>query len=321
MVIQQYVTNWMNHWCNRMNIIKLERDGVLTLVESFEQYAQMVKDVKAKAEHRLFTNCFMMPDEIQRLISLNRFFSVHTDNGLIFVDDEGSHYYMFFFVDLSKPVHVPQLDRNILAENVHIENRMSAQQKAFEESLIASGFTFAHTYRQVTETPQMPPEKYWKKLEAYNRLLEREGKHICIPSNKQLREFEEIYRSEIDRYVQRRFTRQERRRQRDEGLLHCVADENGQLCAIAVSQVFGGAIAAKEEYKAYGYAPILFFNMYKNYYENMPKEPKAQEEYMRSKSFGWIATTNTNSIRLHHSIGLTETGKAMNQFIMPGREK
>ncbi len=306
----------------KRTVAKLISDGILTPVTSFEQYSQLVKDAKTNAEHRLYTNNYLMPGEVQRLISLNAFYRVKIDNGLAFVDDEISHYYMFLHVDLEKEIHIPKLDRTILTEVIYQEDNIRQSQRDFERRLGESEFIHTSTYKQIHQIPQIPPEKYWKKYESYMKLLESEGKKICSPTNKQLKQFEEIYRQQIDMYVQKKFTKRERKKQRDAGYLTCVSDDVGNLYAIRVSaDVHGGAIAANQKYIGNIYAPILMFNIFRPFYEYMPQDPEQRKEYMRSKSFGWIATTNTASLRMHKAIGLDSTGKAMNQFVLPAAPK
>ena len=313
--------NFFREYQRKKNVQKLILDGALMPVESFERYSALVSEAKKNTEHRLFTNCYMMPDEIKRLTSQKRFYQIQCDNGVVFADDEISHYYMFFYVDLTKKITVPQLDRNILAENVYIEDKMTQQQIAFENLLGTAGFNLVNTWQQIYGIPQLSPEKFWKRYNSAMKFLANDGKHICFPDNRQLKEFEKIYRERIDVYTQRRFTKRERRRQRDEGYLRCVTDDKGRLYAIAISEIFGGAIAAKKGFDSNGYAPALLLEEYKGFYENMPVDPQQQREYMRCKTFGWIATTNTASLRLHKAIGLYTTGKAMHQFILPGFAK
>lgn len=60
-----------------------------------------------------------------------------------------------------------------------------------------------NTYNAVTDRPQLTPEKYWKKLETLQNSLAAEGKKISIPTEQQLKQFEEIYLETIDKYVQK----------------------------------------------------------------------------------------------------------------------
>lgn len=318
----QFWTQFIENYRRRKCVQELIRSGTLTPVQSFEQYSRMVKDAKAAAEHRLFTNCFLMQDEVERLISLKRFYRVETNNGIAFADDEISHYYMFFYVDLKKELGVPTLDRNILVENIYLEGRMTPQQESFDNMLKTAGFIQGSTYRQIGEVPQLDPKKYWKKYHVLKKTLEDEGKYICRPTNKQLKQFEKIYRNEIDTYVQKKFTRRERKKQRDQGLLWCVADRKGEVYAIRIAATLhGGAISGRSDLPASIYAPALLFDSCRTFYEDMPTDPEKQKEYMRCLSFGWIATTNTPSLRLHSALQMSTTGRAMNQFVLPGFAK
>ena len=307
----KFQIRFIENYKRRRRVQALIQSELLMPIESFEQYNEMVKEAKEKAKHKLFTNCFLMQHEVKRLIALKRFYRVKTSNGIAFVDDEISHYYIFFYIDLEEPLDIPTLDRNILAENIYIEGKMTPQQKSFDEVLTAAKFIRGSTYRQIGEVPQLAPEKYWKKFNILKKTLENEGKHICIPTNRQLRQF-----------VQKKFTRRERKKQRDQGLLSCIADHKGEVYAIRISaQLHGGAISGRKDLPANVYAPALLFDSCKTFYENMPTDPAKRKEYMRCQTFGWIATTNTPSLRLHSALQMSTTGRAMNQFVKSGFAK
>ena len=263
---------FIRRYKQKRNVRKLVEQGILTPVASFEQYTSMVKEAKANAEHRLFTNCYMLPDEIKRLIALKRFYSVKTDNGLAFVDDEGGYYYMFLYVDLEKELALPQLDRNTLLETVFYKDRKTTAQENFEALIKTAGYTFLNTYISIADRPQIPPDKYWKRMAAVEKNLTAEGKRIDVPSYKQLRAFEKIYRQEIDQYVQKRYTRRERKRQADQQLLHCVTDNKKEIYAIRVSSILhGGAIASRSDCRDSIYAPALLMYAFKPFYQNLPE--------------------------------------------------
>lgn len=60
-----------------------------------------------------------------------------------------------------------------------------------------------NTYRSIEDRPSLSPDKFFKKLEVLEKTLALEGKKIAIPSYKQLDEFEKVYRSIIDKFVQK----------------------------------------------------------------------------------------------------------------------
>ncbi|WP_455654840.1 hypothetical protein [Phascolarctobacterium sp.] len=297
---------------------KLIKQGVLIPIESYEEYTALVKEAKAKSTEKVFTNCYMLPAEIKRLIYLKNFYLVKTESGLVFADDEGGYYYLFLYVDMSKPLILPPLEKDILVENVYYDGRKTEIQCKFEEYVQNAGCVFVNTYNAITDCPQLKPEKYWKKLEIFYKSLAKEGKKITQPTEKQLKEFELVYRESIDKFVQKRYTKKERKKQRKLGYLHCIDDEKGNIYAIAICKVVhGGAIATLKDYQGGIYAPGLLMYTYKDYYESMPQEPEAQKEYMRSKGIGgWIAVDNIASWKIHKMMGMTATGKSMNQFVV-----
>lgn len=297
---------------------KLIKQGILIPVKSYDEYLALVKKAKINSEHKIFSNCYMLPGEIKRLISLKNFYMVKTDEGLAFADDEGSYYYMFLYVDVLKPVKFPKLEKDILIENVYYEDRKTQQQNDFEDFLVKSGCEFFNTYRSIEDRPSLAPDKFYKKLSVLENTLHMEGKEIAVPSYKQLPEFEKVYRSIIDKFVQKKYTLKERKEQADKGLLYCVTDESKKIYAIAIrSSLHGGAYGAKREYQNNIYAPVLLFYLFKNFYDNIPQDPAEKNIYMKNKKIGgWIAVDNKASWRIHKMLGIKAIEKSMNQFII-----
>lgn len=300
---------------------KLIKDGILMPVESYEQYTALVKEAKANSEHKIFSNCYMLPAEIKRLIALKNFYQVKTNRGLAFADDEGGYYYLFLYVDLAESLVLPRLEKDILVENVYYDNRKTEIQCKFEEYVQNAGCIYLNTYNAITDRPQLAPDKYWKKLKALQNALAAEGKKICQPTERQLKEFEHIYRDTIDKYVQKRYSRKERNEQRKAGLLHCIDDNNGNIYAIHISGLLhGGAIATRKDCQGGIYSPGLMLYMFKEYYKAMPENIEEQFKYMRPKGIGgWIAVDNKASWRIHKMLGIKAIGKSMNQFVIKAK--
>lgn len=74
---------------------KLIKQSVLIPITSYDQYAALVKEAKDNSKNKVFSNCYMLPAEIKRLIHLKKFYKVKTEQGLAFADDEGDYYYLF----------------------------------------------------------------------------------------------------------------------------------------------------------------------------------------------------------------------------------
>ena len=91
-----------------------------------------------------------------------------------------------------------------MIENVYYEGRKIKNRKSLKSFLLDSGCEFLNTYRSIEDRPSLSPDKFFKKLEVLEKTLALEGKKIAIPSYKQLDEFEKVYRSIIDKFVQKK---------------------------------------------------------------------------------------------------------------------
>lgn len=309
------VIDKIKQWYKHRQLIK---KGILIPIESYEQYTFLIKDIKSNSTQKIFTNCYIMSAEVKRLISLGNLYMVNTNCGLALADDEGGYYYLFLYVDMLQPLVLPVLDKDILVEDVYYEGRKTEAQTKFEEYVQNAGCVFVNKYNAITDRPQISPEKYWKRLSSIEKTLAAEGKKICQPKESQLKEFERIYRETIDKYVQKRYSKKERKKQRALGYLHCIDDDKGNIYAIHISGVLhGGAIATRKDCQGGIYSPALMLYINKGYYEAMPKDEVARKEYMRSKSIGgWIAVDNLHSWRMHKMLGFKATEKSMNQFVI-----
>ena len=308
------IKKWYNHKC-------LFKKGALEYVDSYEQFKLLVKDKKSKSSNKVFTNCYMLPQEIKRLIDLKSFYRIKTEEGLVFADDEGGYYHTLFYVDFTENITLPDLDKDILVENIYYEGRKNSKQEEFEEFLYNIGFTFCNTYRSIMDRPSLSPEKYYKKLSVLEKALAMEGKKIAIPKYNQLGEFDEVYRSIIDKFVQKRFTLKERKEQADAGLLYCITDDKDKIYAIAIrSCVSGGAYGSRADCQNNIYAPVLLLYLFKKFYDNIPEDDYAKKEYMRSKGIGgWIEVNNISSWKVNKMVGIEATEKSMNQFVIKSR--
>ncbi|MDO4922013.1 MAG: hypothetical protein Q4E64_09350 [Phascolarctobacterium sp.] len=309
------VFNKIKRWYKHRQLVK---KGVLIPIESYEQYTMLIKNIKKNYPHKIFSNCYMLPSEIKRLIALKSFYKIRTAQGLVLADDEGGYYHTVFFVDLSENCSLPVLDKDILVENVYYEGRKTSEQINFESLLENMGFTFCNTYRSIMDRPSLPPEKFYKKLAVMEKALAMEGKKISIPKYSQLYEFEKVYRSIIDKFVQKKFTLKERKAQADAGNLYCITDETEKIYAIAIkSRISGGAYGSRRDSQGNIYAPILVLYLFKEFYDNIPKDETAKIEYMRSKGIGgWIAVNNISSWKVYRMVGIEATEKSMNQFVI-----
>lgn len=293
-------------------------EGMLVPVKSFDEYRFAIQKAKENAVHKLFTNSYMMRAEVERLIRLNLLFRLKIKNGVAFVENQQSYWRAHLHIDLEKKLQIPKLERSILVETVYLDGKQTEEQKKFL-SILRKEQHFYETYLQIDAVPKLPKEEYISLYTPLLGLLSEENVSIYVPNDEQLKQVEEIYQRRIDLYTQTFFTPEERMQQRDQGLITCLADQSGEVRAISFSpKIGGGAIAVKEEYTSNIYAISLMADGFKHFYSGDVENSADKEIRSRRNYPGWIATRNKASRRLHEKFGISYTGKAFDQFVIPG---
>lgn len=286
--------------------------GKLIAICSYEQYEQTIKAVKLHSNNSFFSNCYLLRENVEQLIEQRSLFQIPVDNGVAFVSDEISYWKLFVYIDVNKPFHLPRLDKCILAELIYKDKAFDNRHKTFVSRICGTGFRYYETYQQIDCIPKMDHRQFEEMYNVAVKALEKENVSIYSPKDSQLIQFEEIYLQEMEIYSRYSYSIDERRAQRDKGLLSCVANSEGNLLAIGISpQIYGGVTAVKHEYASNIYAPALLLHGLLPYYsENNALSPKS--------NYGWIAKSNTSSNRLHKLVGMEKTGRSFSQYIMPG---
>lgn len=292
-------------------------DGVIKPIRSFEEYSEVIQKAKREARHRLFTNSYMMRAEVERLIKLKLLYQISIDNGVGFVENQQSYWRLHLYIDLEKKLQIPKLDKSILIEVVYVEGKITESQKKFKDILHKEDIIhFYETYRHFVYYNKISKKQYDVYYRTIQKALDKEGSYICVPNDEQLYQFERIYREYIDIYTQSFYTFEERKQQRDKGLIEVLVDKTGEVLAISLNPTIGGgAIAVRSDCSANIYATAFFVNSLRDKYKD---ETELEKHVTEPQGYGWIATRNVASIRLHEMFGLEWTGRAFDQFIIPG---
>lgn len=291
--------------------------GLIKPIISFDEYNDAIQKAKREAQHRLFTNSYMMRAEVERLIKLNLLYQISIGNGIGFVENQKSYWRLHLYIDLEKRLRIPRLDKSILIEAVYLEDKITESQKKFRDILYKEDIIhFYETYRHFVYYNIISKKQYDAYYRTIQKTLEKEKSYICVPNDEQLYQFERLYREYIDIYTQSFYTFEERKQQRDKGLIGVLVDMTGKVLAISLSYTIGGgAIAVRSDCSANIYATAFFINSLKDKYKD---EAELKKHAAEPQGYGWISSRNTASIRLHEMFGLKWTGKAFDQFIIPG---
>lgn len=287
--------------------------GILKRVTSIVEYSSLIMEAKRKAEIPLYSNCYLKQDEIKRLIAQQRFYLLlGENNGVLFLEDHKSHYQGYFFADLRGPLRFPKLDKSILIEHIY---RAGGQIK-----LPDAEFHFYDTFQQMGLSPHLSPVAFWNMFDVSEALFQKKGFKFETPTDEQLIQCQELYHNNMDKYSQVYYSMEERKLQRDKGLLQVASDKKGIVHALLISPfVRGEAIVSRKEIASAPALTALLLLAYKPFYENYPSDPDKIKDYMRPKSFAWVARSNYASDKMQKRLMIQPTGKFMDQYVMPGR--
>lgn len=279
-------------------------------LQGVEEYIVLLKEAK-KAHKSNYSNLYMMPEDIERYISLGRVEYEKKEDGLFLYFDEENYYKVCMCVEAGETFNISRRDKKILVRNIYRKNEQVQKLEIFEKELKKNGFDLAGTSFQIQGRAEDLLQKC-SYLDNYVRSMQKKG-FFCIEADYSCyKEIEELILDSdiIKDYQMSYFTEHEKQMLR-QGTYLCVLNKYDQICAASICNVDNngiardGAIAVKEEYKMKGITPLLSYHRLKWACEN--KIDLIQ---------GWILTDNDASIKYHKGVGYQETGKYANEWIL-----
>lgn len=272
-------------------------------------YFQLVNQVH-KDNTAIFTNCYLYPKKIEKLISQGRFCYEEINAGVIFLVDEKEYYEAYYVLCSNKEWSLKPKDKDIVINNIYMKDKKSEKLKLLEKQLEKNGFLLKETFGHIKCDAQVISRKLGRFSEVANRLMKENNLSLVAPDYKLVPQIRGILESldTISNYQIPYFREEEIIEFGKEGRFICIINEKRELCAVKFyreEDSLYGTIAIKEEYqKAYGIAVILYCHL---------------PGYMKGKDLkpeGWIATVNTESIKYHMNLGYYWTGRYMDEWVL-----
>lgn len=280
-------------------------------LNNIEEYTILYKQFR-KEHKNLFSNLYMMPQDIERYISLGRAEYEMKEDGLFFYFDEESYYRLCMCVETGKVFNIPRRDKKILVRNLYRKNEQNEKLNNAERNLEKNGFDFVGTTFQI-QGNTMELLQNCSRLNKCFLSLEKRGFRCVEADYSQYKEIEElILDSNIIKDYQLPYHTEQEKQMMSAGSYLCVINKQNQICAAAISDikdgiVQNGAIAVKEEYKMLGIALLLTQQRLKWY-----------QKHKIDLSQGWILTNNDASISYNKRLGYQMTGKYANEWLLMG---
>lgn len=280
-------------------------------IESIEQYQQLRKDVQGKY-HRVATNNYMFPPQVERYISLGRLYADTFEAGVVFYTDEDTHYKAYFSVSAEVPFRILPKDKPVYMRNIYTEGKKKADLLQVEKSLTDSGFQCMNTSAYVVGNPEIALAKINKSYQNAEKILKKNGFQLMPLPIERLDEFIELQKhmDMIPFYELSYHTKAEYTEEIEAGHILCVVDQNGKICACRhhyeeANSLSGWNYVEPEYQKAYGIAVVLTHSVleYAKNHNNMSVH-------------GWILINNVDSIKYHKRLEYVWTSRMSDEWLL-----
>lgn len=281
-------------------------------MERLQNLDAYVKEVNAlRKSRKLFTNNYLMQDDVNRLIQCGRFYRMQNEAGLTFLADEKKYYRAFLYVDYKKPYRLQGLDKPVLVQIDYYKDRKKDLQLAMQERLKADGFLLKDTAVQIKWNVEAHREQYRKLFQRLKKMLAAMNfriESVDYSYHEQVAEL--LGQQNMMQYYHFPYqTEAEVKALYDSGNVVCILDDTNQVLAYHTIMVNGGCYGAefvvRDEYKVkYNLAPIL------QYYRGSFLEYPVMKGYM--------LIDNEDSIRLHEKLGWEFTNRYTDNWLREG---
>lgn len=282
-------------------------------MECLQNSDTYVKEVNTLRKSReLFTNNYLMQDDVNRLIQCGRFYQIRHEAGVTFLSDEKKYYRALLHVDYRKPYRLQRLDKPVLVQVEYQKGRKKDAQLAMEERLKADGFLLKDTVVQIKWNIEARREEYRKQFQRLEKMLAAMKFRIETVDYSYHEQVEELLQQqEMMQYYHFPYqTEAEVKELYDSGNVVCILDDTDTVLAYHSIIINGGCYGAefvvRDGYKVrYSLAPIL------QYYRGSFLEYPVMKGYM--------LLDNADSIRLHEKLGWEFTNRYKDNWMREGK--
>lgn len=261
-----------------------------------------------RKSRELFTNNYLMQDDVNRLLQGGRFYQVRHEGGVTFLADEKKYYRAFLHTDYKKAYRLPGVGKPVLVQIDYLKDRKKDAQLAMEKWLKADGFALKDTAVQIKWNIDERRDECRKQFQRLEKMLEAMNFRLETVDYSYHEQVEALLRQQdMMRYYHFPYQAEaETKALYDSGNVTCILDNTDQVLAYHCITINGGCYGAefvvRDEYKVkYSLAPIL------QYYRG------SFLEYPVLK--GYMLLDNAESIRLHERLGWEFTNRYTDNWL------
>jgi len=263
----------------------------MEVIKSLNELETLISTYK-EGKKGMYTNFYLMSDEIEKLISAGKLFYDNTTNLLQVFCDEGKYYKVYFWGVPEEKWEFVKRDKTLLCD-VLCGVRVRDKDRAMQEKLIEDGFLLhAENLQFVISVPEQL-ENAKQKLENGLKRLQEYGYTLEVADKGDMACVHELWEKYIDQYA----LDKEDPNGENGMVVHCIKDENGSICATRAyknmyKKSWAHHITVDEGQRGKGLARIL-----------LAQQIVEADKEECNQFLCWIEKNNTASIKLHSSWG------------------
>lgn len=282
----------------------------MKLVESLEEYYQIVRIAKEKCGYLATNNC-LFPNSIERYIQLRRFYAENNDAGIMFYSDEEEYYQAYYYESANYDFKILPKEKPILLQNIYMQGKKKQEIIDIEKKLQKMGFVLKDRMRHAVFEGWDKWDDFRRAAKVSQRIMIKNGFQYMPVSREQLSEVLEFAKTikEIPYYQIPYYTKNEYGKEAEEKRFCCITDSDGKIVAVRHLIVNGkkayGWVGVEERYKkTYGMA-LLFLCEALDYVHEK-----------NIKMCSWVDEKNTVSVQYHEHIGSVWTGHLEEEWLL-----
>ena len=269
----------------------------MTCITGVEQYITLTTN-SDRQDRRKNINCYLMAEELERIISEGRLFYRKNTAGYVFFVDKGHYYQMSLYIDPAISFFVDKKDKPIISEFLG-NSAMPEKSRAAADILLNNGFSHSVTTSRMVLTIDESPESHAEETEY----------RAAYASVRNAEEIMAVWQTAFDPVVNLLPSREELDVLIQNRNIICAADNRGTIvAALQINYKKSGAwswhVAVHPEYRGKGIGNILS-RMYLS----------GGIESGINKYFLWVDQQNLSAINFHSKFGYKLENRFCEQYI------
>lgn len=275
-------------------------------VADLAHFSALVKDAR-RPGRKLLSNCYLLPDAIERYTRKGRMTWQSNANGVVFLCEQSDFFHLFYY--LNEPLNpeevfsFAEVQKPVVLDFVVLSGELSESQRLLEGYWSKAGFKFYKQYsRYYLDFPA------GERSERYKIRIDPNRYKLGRVTLEEIPAVEALWHAHLDPYSMALPAGEDMEEQVRNGQVLCVRTKDGQIAAVTRPEIHGRTgtnwnLVVDPQHRGQGLASALKYVVY-------IEHPEV------SRMYAWMDDGNTPMIAIDVAIGYQADGKVDRQFIL-----